>query len=135
MDPPSGERLLNALTSSSDLVVFSAAVPQQGGDSHINEQYQSHWAAKFAHRGFQPFDLIRPLIWGHPDVCWWYQQNILVYANSLAQKRYELSDSQAMIDVIHPVLYNRTRNPDNWGGRPMARAMVKKVKRRLTLRH
>jgi len=36
----------------SDLVIFSAAVPGQGGHGHINEQDQSYWREKFEARGY-----------------------------------------------------------------------------------
>jgi len=35
-----------------DNVLFSAAIPNQGGTGHINEQWQEYWAEKFYANGF-----------------------------------------------------------------------------------
>ena len=45
--------LVDALTSLSDIVVFTAATPGQGGSHHVNEQPQSYWETRFAERGFR----------------------------------------------------------------------------------
>jgi SAM-dependent methyltransferase len=125
--PDDADVLLNTLTTCSDVVVFSAAIPQQGGYMHINERYQSYWVAKYHERGFFALDLIRPAIWGDTRVCWWYQQNLLVYVNKSAAKRYELTQRPFMADVVHPFLYDRVRNPVNWSGKEMITALARKV--------
>jgi SAM-dependent methyltransferase len=48
--------LLNFLTNSSDLILFSAAVPFQKGQGHINEKNHSFWHDQFQMRGYQFFD-------------------------------------------------------------------------------
>ena len=40
------------LTDVSDLIVFSAAVPGQGGEGHINCQPKSYWSRLFGQRGY-----------------------------------------------------------------------------------
>ena len=61
-----------------DCVLFSAAVPGQGGNEHINERWQSYWVAQFEANGFQAFDVIRPWIWADDRVEWWYRQNAFI---------------------------------------------------------
>ena len=39
-----GEALVARLTELAPAVLFSAAIPFQGGTGHINEQWQSYWA-------------------------------------------------------------------------------------------
>ena len=73
------ETLVQSLCDCTDVVIFSAAVPHQRGTHHINCQWQSYWAAIFAAQGFNCFDLVRPNIWGNDDICFWYQQNSVVY--------------------------------------------------------
>jgi SAM-dependent methyltransferase len=51
------------IVASSDVVLFSAAIPGQGGDNHINEQWQSHWVHEFARLGYRCFDVLRPEFW------------------------------------------------------------------------
>ena len=37
------ENLVKSLTNSSNFILFSAAIPSQGGTNHINEKKQSYW--------------------------------------------------------------------------------------------
>jgi hypothetical protein len=93
----------------SDVLVFSAAIPGQGGVSHINEQWQSWWLSKFAARGYDAFDVIRPVIWHREDVEWWYRQNALLYARKGCPEHARLVEgnpSPQLVDLVHPQLYN-----------------------------
>jgi Methyltransferase domain len=94
------DTLVASLTRASHLVLFSAAVPNQGGTNHINEQWQDYWVALFADRGFGCSDTIRHQIWGHPDVEWWYQQNILLFGHCLTTTRHSFN-------IAHPRLVDR----------------------------
>ena len=55
-------------------VLFSAAVPHQGGWNHLNEQWPQYWAEIFARRRFFPVDCLRERFWNRPNVRWWYAQ-------------------------------------------------------------
>ncbi len=59
---------------------FSAALPGQGGTSHINEQWPEYWRRLFEARGYWMLDPIRPRIRDDKRVAWWYRQNILMFA-------------------------------------------------------
>lgn len=72
--------LVRDLTRLAPCVLFSAAVPGQGGTHHVNEQPLSYWSEHFARHRYAPADLIRPLIWGDERVEWWYRQNIVFFA-------------------------------------------------------
>ena len=48
------DTLIDSLCKLSDTVLFSAAIPRQLGTNHVNEQWQSYWAKKFAKRGYIP---------------------------------------------------------------------------------
>jgi len=74
------EWIVNFLTQSARLVLFSAAVPGQGGVAHVNEQWPSFWAQKFGRCGFTQLDVVRPLIVGDEMIPYWYRQNIFLYA-------------------------------------------------------
>ncbi len=45
--------LVRHLTRAADLVVFSAAPPNQGGTGHVNEQPRSYWIEQFNRAGFR----------------------------------------------------------------------------------
>jgi hypothetical protein len=70
-----------------DVILFSAAVPHQGGEHHVNEQPPEYWRKKFAARGYQPFDYLRPRLAGHGEVMPWYRFNSYIYANEAGEKR------------------------------------------------
>jgi SAM-dependent methyltransferase len=78
--PPSrAASFVALLAEAAPVVLFSAAVPGQGGLGHVNERRQSYWAGLFAEHGRVPVDCIRPALYGAPGVAWYYAQNTLVY--------------------------------------------------------
>jgi SAM-dependent methyltransferase len=109
--PAAAEQLVRTLTELAPIVLFSAAVPFQGGTGHLNEQWPSYWAARFADRGFAAIDCLRPRIWEDPEVAWYYRQNLLLYASEAAlaerpaleelRRRYQ----DAPLDLAHPQRY------------------------------
>ena len=80
----SADGFVDSLTKLAPIVVFSAAIPMQGGTDHVNEQWPGYWASKFETRGFHAIDCLRPLVWNADDVEWWYAQNTVVYASDRA---------------------------------------------------
>ncbi|MFW8633657.1 class I SAM-dependent methyltransferase [Cribrihabitans pelagius] len=84
-------QLVESLAAHSDRVLFSAAVPGQGGEFHINEQPLSFWQELFAARGYTAFDCIRPRLREHAEVEPWYRFNSVLYVN--AAGRAGLSES------------------------------------------
>lgn len=74
------QNFIKLLTSFSDTVLFSAAIPGQGGTEHVNEQPPKYWADLFAQFGFLCYD-IRYLFWDNPNIEFWYKQNIFLFAN------------------------------------------------------
>ncbi len=79
LPPARAEGLVALLAAAAPVILFSAAVPGQGGVGHVNEQRQSYWASLFAAHGRVPVDCIRPAIHDAPGVAWYYAQNTLVY--------------------------------------------------------
>jgi len=78
--------LVDSLTRHSDRVLFSAAVPGQGGEFHINERPLSFWQDLFAARGYSAFDCVRPQIKEAKGVENWYRYNTILYANEAGRK-------------------------------------------------
>jgi SAM-dependent methyltransferase len=75
----SAERLVATLVKAAPVVLFSAAIPNQGGTAHINEQPQYYWGQLFQRNGYIAVDCIRPEVYGDERVEWWYRQNAIVY--------------------------------------------------------
>lgn len=89
------------------VVLFSAAIPEQGGTAHINEQWPEYWVEKFEERGFRCIDCIRPHVWNENGIPYWYAQNtfLAVRADALARypKLQELSICNPRpIAMVHP---------------------------------
>jgi len=76
-----------SLVRHGDVVLFSAAVPGQGGEHHVNEQPLEYWRALFAEREYDCFDFLRQRLRGRGDVKPWYRYNTLLYANEAGQRR------------------------------------------------
>lgn len=87
--------LVDALTSLSDVVFFSAAIPGQGGTDHINEQWPAWWAERFAAKGYVALDLVKQALWDNPAVAYYYVQNGLLYVK--ASKLAELPQLQPYV--------------------------------------
>lgn len=109
LSPDSAENFVNTLAQLSDYVLFSAAVPGQGGINHINEQWQDYWVKLFNNLDYEAYDFIRPKIWDNNRIPFWYKQNILFFS-----KRQQLANlkaspvttgSECMLKIIHPDSY------------------------------
>jgi hypothetical protein len=86
------------------VVVFSAAVPGQGGVGHLNEQWPSYWAKLFKKHGYAPYDLLRDAIWWDQRVEWWYRQNLLIFTTAATAQRLGFTPKHRTLDLAHPAL-------------------------------
>ena len=88
------------ITSASDNILWSAAVPGQRGLNHINEQWPSYWVAKFSRAGYYCNGSFRYQFWNDDRIETWYKQNILLFS----RLRPEWNDR--VMDIIHPDNYS-----------------------------
>jgi SAM-dependent methyltransferase len=111
LDPQAGGELVRALTAVAPLILFSAAVPGQGGNGHVNEQWPAYWRRLFERHSFRMLDVIRPMIRDERRVEWWYRQNIVMFASEEAMAanpalRETLNDGRGLewihIDMLSP---------------------------------
>jgi SAM-dependent methyltransferase len=110
LDPASSDVFIDNLTSLSDLIVFSAAIPGQDGQKHINLQWCDFWYEKFALRGYECHDILRPVFWNNESVFHWYRQNMLVYVKKNTNSSIPVIEKSGItkpLNLIHPVLFNR----------------------------
>jgi hypothetical protein len=70
---------VRSLVRLAPVILFSAAIPFQGGVRHINEQWPQFWQDIFSEHGYKALDLIRGQIWKNPDVRYWYRQNLCLF--------------------------------------------------------
>ncbi len=81
-----------------DVILFSAAVPHQGGEHHVNEQPPEYWRNLFKQEGYAAFDWLRPRLADQKQVKSWYRYNSFLYANAAGQKRLSPSIVGARVD-------------------------------------
>lgn len=103
--------LVETLTRAAPVVLFSAAIPLQGGSRHINEQWPEYWEKKFAAHGYVPVDALRRHLWGDSRVSFFYQQNVLIYVRTEELARYPSLQEEIRtghgkaLPLIHPFLF------------------------------
>jgi len=104
-----GLYLIKKMTSISDLILFSAAIPGQGGTNHINERWQSHWINLFKSYSYFPDLNIRYHFWNDSRVASYYRQNIILFRKNKSE-----NNISNIYDVVHPEFY-LLKNYDNIG--------------------
>jgi SAM-dependent methyltransferase len=77
----SADTFIDNLVRHGSLILFSAAIPGQGGEHHVNEQPWEYWRAKFAARGFELFDFLRPRIRHDGTIYFCYRFNSFIFAH------------------------------------------------------
>ena len=138
VDRAFADQFVANLTQHADLVFFGAAIPYQGGFRHVNEQWPSYWAEKFAAAGFGCFDLVRALTWDRDDVFFWYKQNCLVYIREsrpdlIAQIQASIAKIGAPplpMDIVHPELYQSLASYRQIAFKPLLRELPIQVMRK-----
>ncbi len=113
LPPEKAEEFISFLTDISDFVLFSAAIPFQGGTNHFNEQWQGYWADLFEQNGYVPIDFIRPGLWNDDKISFHYRQNTILYSRKDRVKEINLPsllDGQ-MLSLSHPEYYTRHTHP------------------------
>ncbi|WP_165958149.1 methyltransferase domain-containing protein [Segetibacter sp. 3557_3] len=98
------DNLVNTLCSFSDVMLFSAAIPGQTGENHVNEQYPTYWAKKFLQHNYVFVDLIRPKFWNSPEVEWWYRQNAFVVVKRSVAETFHFTPWDEKVYVIKEML-------------------------------
>lgn len=136
--------LVSSLCRHADLIFFSAAIPGQFGQNHVNCQWPDYWQSLFNARGFACFDDVRWDMWRDPAIEPWYRQNMF-----RAVHRPDAAGSEPRISsVVHPWMlsgyvgyYERTEEckwPVTYYLLAPGKALSKKVRRyfsRHLLRH
>jgi len=82
LSPDSGPELVRTLVGYSDHVLFSAAIPGQGGEFHINERPPEYWRGLFRSHGYVAVDCLRPTLHRNPQVEPWYRYNSVLYVHA-----------------------------------------------------
>lgn len=103
--------IISTLTNLGDIIVFSAAIPNQGGQNHINEQWITYWEKLFNEHHYILYDIVRPQIWDNPNIFFWYKQNMVIFAKEGCHKNgLKSASSNSIRNIVHPDLFMQTSN-------------------------
>jgi SAM-dependent methyltransferase len=106
----SSDIFVDNLISVSDFILFSAAIPNQGGQNHLNEQWPNYWVEKFTKRGYLFYDVLRPIFWDDHKLARWYKQNIFLVIkkekSQIVEKIHRFSETNIQ-NLVHPEFYER----------------------------
>lgn len=110
LPPARAESFVRELCTLAPLVLWSAAIPGQGGAGHVNEQPPAYWQRLFESNDFELSGALRWRIWDDDRVENWYRQNLMVAARR-PQLYPELFDPETShpVHVVHPVLFDARR--------------------------
>jgi len=107
--PESAEIFISSLTNLSDFVLFSAAIPNQGGVNHLNEQWLEYWVKLFEGRGYIGFDIFRNQIWNDELIPFHYRQNTVLFVKESRTSELIMPvGCDSPHSIVHPELYLRT---------------------------
>jgi SAM-dependent methyltransferase/predicted O-methyltransferase YrrM len=105
------ENFVQSLTQLAPVILFSAAIPFQGGVEHVNEQWPQYWVYYFQENGFVVIDCLRKKIWNNQKVEPWYAQNILIFVKQEYLSKYprlvnEYQNTDLnQLAIVHPKIY------------------------------
>lgn len=111
LPPEAASTFVASLVRLAPAILFSAAIPGQGGIHHVNEQWPAYWVERFAEHGYVAVDCIRPRIWSDDRIAFWYRQNTLLYVREdelagnpkLRDARERTADGQ--LALVHPHMF------------------------------
>ena len=103
----SADVFVSNLIAHGDIILFSAAIPNQGGQFHLNEQWPDYWNKKFKNQGFVAYDILRTKIWDDDQILWWYRQNMLFFVRKGNDIFKDFSSTVNVLPLIHPGLYRK----------------------------
>jgi SAM-dependent methyltransferase len=110
---PAARIFVQSLCDAADVVLFSAAIPGQGGRRHLNEQWPAYWTELFADLRYHCYDFLRPKIWNNARVTWHYAQNSLIFGRRGPD--HVFGEPTTPLPLVHPVLWSsqvaRMKNP------------------------
>lgn len=107
----SADGFIESLVKLAPVVLFSAAIPMQGGSHHINEQWPEYWSEKFSKHDYIPVDCIRRRVWDNKKVSFFYAQNIFIYVKKSELKKYPKLQAEVnagdntVLSLVHPQMY------------------------------
>jgi SAM-dependent methyltransferase len=112
LPPASAAGFVASLVALAPVVLFSAAIPHQGGPEQVNEQWPEYWRDEFATHDYVVVDCLRERLWQHKDLSPQYAQNLLFFVERARSHEYPLLDDWfrragefPRLSLVHPEHY------------------------------
>jgi predicted O-linked N-acetylglucosamine transferase (SPINDLY family) len=102
---------IDSLTNLGSVILFSAAIPSQGGTGSLNEQWPDYWVQHFQKNEYAVIDSLRKKIWNDENVEPWYAQNLLLFVNHNCIEQYPSlqreckNTNTSQLAIVHPQIY------------------------------
>jgi len=133
--PERANIVVDNLVALAPVVLFSAAIPGQGGTGHVNEQWPGYWADKFREHGYVWVDCFRRELWDMEGVAYWYAQNIVCYVQKEKLEDYPHVASALdplrlhPLSLVHPRLFEAKADLSRQSSRRLLKAYLAAVRR------
>lgn len=107
------EIFIDSVTKLGHVILFSAAIPFQGGVCHVNEQWPHYWLKYFKKNNYLIIDCLRRAIWDNENVEPYYAQNIFVFVKHNCIGNYPLLERElentniSQLAIVHPKIYQK----------------------------
>jgi hypothetical protein len=106
LNAAAAESLVKSLCTNAHCILFSAAIPGQGGIHHINEQPPAYWQRLFAVYGKICVDK-RQLFWEDSEIAPWYRQNAFAFVDDHVLSKRERTFVVAQpAHLVHPEIFS-----------------------------
>ena len=117
LNASAADGLVHSLVDAADHVLFSAAIPYQGGEHHVNEQYLPYWMERFSRHDYVMVDLFRGRLWEDGTILWWLRQNMVLFIRrEMLEKNEKLRGFRpdpVPIRMVHPELFENLMKQAN----------------------
>lgn len=107
------EIFIDSVTKLGQVILFSAAIPFQGGVCHVNEQWPHYWLKHFKKNKYLIIDCLRKAIWDNENVEPYYAQNIFIFVKDNCIGNYPLLERElentniSQLAIVHPKIYQK----------------------------
>ncbi len=116
------------LTSLSPVVLFSAAIPYQGGDNHLNEQWPEFWVEQYQNFDYHVIDCLRDRFWNNQRVAYYYAQNSFLFIRrelleDTIRYRELFARNRTNFAMVHPKKWDEVNNLGTWQAKRLVREL------------
>ncbi|GHM99854.1 hypothetical protein WSM22_13440 [Cytophagales bacterium WSM2-2] len=98
--------IIDSLVCHSNTILFSAAIPGQGGQGHVNEQWLTYWQREFEKRGYKLCDILRSRFWNDSTIEVWYRQNMVIFYKENPILDDLRTKATVPVNLVHPELFS-----------------------------